>query len=115
LDELRALPKHSATLPISCVEGWSASRRWTGVQLRELLERAGAPANAHVRIQSFQPYGSYTVSEVDDDQAHDRDTLLALQLNGEPLALDHGYPCRLIAPNRPGVSQTKWVGKVVVL
>jgi len=115
LDELRALPQHSATLPISCVEGWSASRRWTGVQLRDLLERAGAPANALVRIQSFQPYGSYTVSEVDHDQAHDRDTLLALQVNGEPLALDHGYPCRLIAPNRPGVSQTKWVGKVVVL
>jgi DMSO/TMAO reductase YedYZ molybdopterin-dependent catalytic subunit len=115
LDELIALPQHSATLPISCVEGWSASRRWTGVQLRELLARAGAPHHARVRIQSFQPYGSYTVSEVDADQAHDPDTLLALKVNGEPLALDHGYPCRLIAPNRPGVMQTKWVGKVVVL
>ncbi len=115
VDELAALPQYSATLPISCVEGWSASRRWTGVQLRELLTRAGAPRHAHVRIESLQPYGSYTVSDVDSDQAHDPDTLLALRVNGEPLALDHGYPCRLIAPNRPGVMQTKWVGKVVVL
>jgi DMSO/TMAO reductase YedYZ molybdopterin-dependent catalytic subunit len=85
------------------------------VQLRELLRLAGAAPHAHVRIQSFQPYGSYTVSDVDRGQAHDADTLLALQVNGEPLALDHGYPCRLIAPDRPGVMQTKWVGKVVVL
>jgi DMSO/TMAO reductase YedYZ molybdopterin-dependent catalytic subunit len=51
---------------------------------------------------------------VDRDQAHDRDTLLALELDGEPLALDHGFPLRLIAPNRPGVQQTKWINKVVV-
>jgi DMSO/TMAO reductase YedYZ molybdopterin-dependent catalytic subunit len=35
-------------------------------------------------------------------------TLLALDLAGEPLSLDHGFPCRVIAPNRPGVLQTKW-------
>jgi hypothetical protein len=115
LDELRALPQHSATLPISCVEGWSASRRWTGVQLREILSRAGAPKNARVRIESFQRNGINLTSEVDRAQAHDPDTLLALQVNGESLALDHGYPCRLIGPDRPGVLQTKWVGKVVVL
>jgi DMSO/TMAO reductase YedYZ molybdopterin-dependent catalytic subunit len=115
LDELRALPQHSATLPIACVEGWSASRRWTGVQLRELLTRAGAPDNARVRVESFQTNGINLVSDVDRSQAHDPDTLLALQVDGEPLALDHGYPCRLIGPNRPGVLQTKWVGKVVVL
>ncbi|MET0767323.1 MAG: molybdopterin-dependent oxidoreductase [Aeromicrobium sp.] len=40
--------------------------------------------------------------------------MLALQLNGETLSLDHGYPCRLIAPNRPGVFQTKWVRRLEV-
>ena len=35
-----------------------------------------------------------------------------LRLNGSPLAPDHGYPVRLIAPNRPGVMQTKWVTRV---
>lgn len=42
-------------------------------------------------------------------------TLLALGLNGEVLSLDHGYPARIIAPNRPGVLQTKWVGRLEVL
>jgi DMSO/TMAO reductase YedYZ molybdopterin-dependent catalytic subunit len=39
-------------------------------------------------------------------------TLLALRLHGRTLHLDHGYPCRLIAPNRPGVLQTKWVARI---
>ena len=49
--------------------------------------------------------------------AHARDplTLLALRLNGEVLDPDHGYPCRIIAPNRPGVLQTKWVTRLEVL
>ena len=35
--------------------------------------------------------------------------LLATHLNGERLDVDHGYPLRLIAPNRPGVLNTKWL------
>jgi DMSO/TMAO reductase YedYZ molybdopterin-dependent catalytic subunit len=115
LDDLRALPQHSATLPITCVEGWSASVRWAGIPVRDLLTMAGARASATVRVESMQSRGSYTTSVLNNDQAHDRDTLLALQVNGEPLAIDHGYPARLIAPNRPGVMQTKWVGRLVVL
>ena len=46
--------------------------------------------------------------------ADDDRTLLALELDGEPLSLDHGYPCRLIAPNRPGVLQTKWLSSLEV-
>jgi DMSO/TMAO reductase YedYZ molybdopterin-dependent catalytic subunit len=114
LDELRALPQHEAELPITCVEGWSASPRWRGVRVRDLLSMVGASERTSARVESFQPFGSYRVSELDRPQAHDRDTLLALEVNGEPLALDHGYPLRLIAPNRPGVMQTKWVARLVV-
>ena len=32
-----------------------------------------------------------------------------------PLHIDHGYPARLIAPNRPGVQQTKWVARLEVV
>ena len=46
---------------------------------------------------------------VDDDR-----TLLALALDGEPLSLDHGFPARVIAPDRPGVLQTKWVARIEV-
>ena len=52
-------------------------------------------------------------SLLDHDQAHDRDTLLATHLDGQPLALDHGFPLRLIGPGRPGVIQTKWVTRLV--
>jgi DMSO/TMAO reductase YedYZ molybdopterin-dependent catalytic subunit len=115
LDEVRALPRHRAVLPIACVEGWSSSHAWEGVRVRDLLDRAGARADAEVRVESLQQHRSYRTSILDVDQARDGDTLLALMVDGEPLALDHGYPLRLIAPNRPGVNQTKWVTRLVVL
>jgi DMSO/TMAO reductase YedYZ molybdopterin-dependent catalytic subunit len=40
--------------------------------------------------------------------------LLAVELDGQPLHIDHGFPVRLIGPNRPGVLQTKWVSRLVV-
>ena len=110
LAELRALPQHEAELPITCVEGWSANARWRGVRLRDLLERAGAPAGSGCRVVSLERAGLYRQSDVDGPHASDELTLLALELH-----LDHGSPVRLIAPNRPGVLQTKWVGRVEVL
>jgi DMSO/TMAO reductase YedYZ molybdopterin-dependent catalytic subunit len=47
-------------------------------------------------------------------QAADPDTLVALTVEGETLALDHGYPARLIGPARPGVMQTKWLREIEV-
>jgi DMSO/TMAO reductase YedYZ molybdopterin-dependent catalytic subunit len=114
LDDLRALPQRQAELPIACVEGWSASARWRGVPVRDLLARAGAAANAEATVESLQASGRYRTAYVNADQAADRDTLLAVDLDGEPLHIDHGFPVRLIAPNRPGVLQTKWVSKLVV-
>jgi DMSO/TMAO reductase YedYZ molybdopterin-dependent catalytic subunit len=115
LDELRALPQHEVELPIACVEGWSKSAHWTGVRVADLLERAGARPHARVRVESLQLRGGYRVSEMGHEHARDPLTLLALRLNGAELHPDHGYPVRLIAPNRPGVLQTKWVGRLEVL
>ena len=113
-DQLRAFPQHEATLPIACVEGWSTSQRWRGVRVRDLLERAGAASDAEVRVHSLQRRRLYRFSDLNRWHAHDPDTLLALEVNGEALDIDHGYPLRLIAPNRPGVQQTKWVSRLVV-
>jgi DMSO/TMAO reductase YedYZ molybdopterin-dependent catalytic subunit len=113
-DELRGLPQHEATLPIACVEGWSASRRWRGVRVRDLLAAAAAPEGATVSVVSLQRTRLYRRSDVDPAVASDRDTLLALDVDGEALHPDHGFPCRLIAPNRPGVMQTKWVTRLEV-
>jgi hypothetical protein len=114
LAELAALPQRSATLPIACVEGWSASATWQGVPLRELLALAEAAPDAEIHLDSLQTGGLYRRSVVSATHAADRDTLLALTLNGQALHPDHGYPVRLIGPNRPGVMQTKWVTEVEV-
>jgi DMSO/TMAO reductase YedYZ molybdopterin-dependent catalytic subunit len=115
LDELAALPQHSSALPITCVEGWSADAEWTGVRLRDLVALVGAdPDRVEVRVESMQRGGLFRASTVAPPHVRDPLTLLALRLHGEPLHPDHGYPCRLIAPNRPGVLQTKWVARIVV-
>ena len=113
--EVLALSTRTATLPMTCVEGWSASGDWRGVPLRDLLERAGAEAGAEVELSSLETRGAYRTSKVGEDHSGDRDTLLATHLNGRPLDPNHGFPLRLIAPNRPGVLQTKWVTTVEVL
>ncbi|MGH2456283.1 MAG: molybdopterin-dependent oxidoreductase [Acidimicrobiales bacterium] len=114
LADLRAMPQHRAVLPISCVEGWSSNATWSGVRVRDLLELAGARPGATVKVESLQRRGAYRASTLNRHHAADVDTLLALDLFGEPLHIDHGFPVRLIGPNRPGVQQTKWVTKLVV-
>jgi DMSO/TMAO reductase YedYZ molybdopterin-dependent catalytic subunit len=115
LDELRDLPQHEETLPIACVDGWSASPRWQGIRVRDLLDMAGAEEDAEVLVESLQPPGrAFRTSTLNRLHARDPATLLALEVNGETLHLDHGFPVRLIGPNRPGVMQTKWVSRLVV-
>jgi hypothetical protein len=113
--QLEALPQRTEDLPIACVEGWSASGSWTGVRVRDLLALVDAPADRDVLVVSLQQRGAFRQTVLQANFAADDRTLLALGLAGEPLALDHGYPCRLIAPNRPGVLQTKWVERLEVL
>ncbi len=117
--ELDRLARREAALPIACVEGWSVSAHWRGVPVADLLAAAGVDVDdgddLTVRVESIQAGSRYRTSELNHLQLRDLDTMLAVGLNGEPLDLDHGYPCRLIAPNRAGVLQTKWVRELVVI
>jgi len=113
-DDLLAMRQTTETLPIACVEGWSASGEWTGVRLRDLLDLVEIPGDSDILVTSLQESGPYKATILQGNFADDDRTLLALALNGEPLAIDHGYPARLIAPNRPGVLQTKWVHRLEV-
>lgn len=115
LDELAAMAQHTVTLPIACVEGWSKSAKWTGIRVRDLLERASTPRDAALRVVSLERRGAYRVMEMGGGYTSDPLTLLALRLNGQVLSADHGYPARMIAPNRPGVWQTKWVTRMEVM
>jgi DMSO/TMAO reductase YedYZ molybdopterin-dependent catalytic subunit len=81
----------------------------------DLLALVGIPGgDAQVLVESLQRGSRYASSVLAPPHARDPLTLLARRLYGEPLALDHGYPLRLIAPNRPGVLQTKWVVALTV-
>jgi len=114
-DQLRAMPQHEVELPIACVEGWSQYATWRGPRLSELVDTVKAPGSAAVRITSLEQNSSYAITTMEPNFVRDDLTLVALELNGETLDIDHGYPARIIAPARPGVLQTKWLSSLEVL
>ncbi len=65
-------------------------------------------------VRSLQQGGAYSVMDMPANFVRDDDTLLALKLDGEDLSVDHGFPCRIIAPAWPGVLRTKWVASIEV-
>lgn len=108
-DELLTMELRTEDLPIACVEGWSASRRWTGVRLRDLAALVGGEDADSVFVESLQRGGAFSTMQLTDSQLRADRTLLALKVNGVDLSLDHGFPARMIIPAAPGVRNTKWV------
>ncbi|HEX2246019.1 MAG TPA: molybdopterin-dependent oxidoreductase [Arthrobacter sp.] len=82
--------------------------KWLGWPVRELLARARPLAGADMVLsRSVDGWTASTPLEVLTDN---RDALLAIGMNGEPLPLEHGFPVRLVVPGLFGyVSATKWV------
>ncbi|QWT23843.1 molybdopterin-dependent oxidoreductase [Subtercola sp. PAMC28395] len=117
--ELLALPQTTVDLPISCVEGWSQMATWRGVRLSDLVAKVvgndSAAGSRALRITSLEKEGGYRVTQMGSEYVSDSSTLVALELNGETLDIDHGFPARMIAPGRPGVLQTKWLSTLEVL
>ncbi len=111
-DDLLAMPQHTATLPIACVEGWTTTQEWTGVRLAELARTAGLPEPGTAFVRSLQPRGVLNKASLNGGQVLADDALLALKVNGEDLSPDHGYPARIIVPALPGVHNTKWVASI---
>ena len=109
---LLRLPQHTAVLPIACVEGWSTTQTWTGVRLRDLAALAGVATVAGADVTSLEESGAFNTSILNAGQASHEDALLALQVNGTDLSLDHGFPARIIVPAMPGVLNTKWVSAI---
>jgi DMSO/TMAO reductase YedYZ molybdopterin-dependent catalytic subunit len=110
--ELAALPQTDVDLPIACVEGWSQMASWRGVRLRDLVAQAGVSPDDDLRLISLEQRGGFKQTEMGREYVRDPLTLVALELNGEILDLEHGYPARMIAPGRPGVLQTKWLSRI---
>ncbi|MBX9246795.1 molybdopterin-dependent oxidoreductase, partial [Actinotalea ferrariae] len=82
--------------------------RWLGLPVRELLSRAGPLPGADMVLS--RSVDGFTASTPLPVLLDDRDALLAVGMNGEPLPAAHGFPVRLVVPGLYGyVSATKWV------
>ena len=101
-----------ARIPVGAVEGWGVDASWRGLRLLEVVERAGGSADSRVRVTSLG-VGGIRRSQIFGPQLGQ--ALLATHLNGERLSLDHGYPLRLVAPNRAEVHSIKWITQIEVL
>ncbi len=90
---------------------------WTGVPLRDVLERAGISGDAvsvlMVGLDEDSPEDGFR-REMPIDKAMHPDTILAYALNGETLPKDHGYPLRVVTPGWVGSSWIKWLARIVV-
>ncbi len=84
--------------------------RWLGFPLRELLDEAGVADGADQVVgRSADDYtGGFPV-----EAAYDRDAIVAIGMNGEPLPIDHGFPVRLVVPGLYGyIASVKWLTEV---
>lgn len=117
-DELLALPMQEADVTLACVSnevGGSliGNARWLGYPVRELLVRAGVDSDADMVLSTSAD--GFTASTPLEALTDERDALLAIGMNGEPLPLEHGFPVRMVVPGLYGyVSATKWVTQLEV-
>ena len=118
LEELLAQEHVEAVVTLTCVsnnvgDGLVGNARWIGWPVRELLARAGVRPEADMVLsRSVDGFTAGTPLEVLTD---DRDALIAVGMNGEPLPPEHGFPVRLVVPGLYGyVSATKWLTELKV-
>lgn len=118
LAELRALPAQSQITMHTCDEGWSAIGEWKGVPLAYLLSRAGVQEQAryvvfHCMDTQFNDKPYY--ESIDLFAASHPQTLLAYDLNGEPMPQKNGAPLRLRIETQIGYKHAKFVERVEVV
>jgi len=139
MDDLRQMPTQTITATLECagnsrvflvpkVKGvqWElgavGNAEWTGVRLRELLQRAEMANNAREIIlegadngtiaEPPRPPGKINFARsLPVEKAMD-DVLLAFAMNGEPLQPQHGFPLRLLVPGWYGMTSVKWLSSI---
>ncbi|WP_077922498.1 molybdopterin-dependent oxidoreductase [Spirosoma sp. 209] len=123
MDDVRALPKQELIYDFKCVEGWSQIQHWGGVRLSDFLERyklgtksgnaptPDSPTDLYSFVGMETPDKGYYVG-IDMESALHPQTLLAYELNGQPINNQHGAPIRLIIPHKYGVKNLKRIGRI---
>ena len=106
---LLALTRQGIAEDFHCVEGWVVpDQKWEGVPVPTLLDLAKPlPEAEYLRFSS----GSYNVS-LSMEEVTSSSVIIALRLNGQALAHEHGGPCRLIAEAKECNFSVKWVNLI---
>jgi DMSO/TMAO reductase YedYZ molybdopterin-dependent catalytic subunit len=112
LDQIKVLPKVEQITQFKCIEGWNYIMKWGGAKLSDFADAHG-PSGARQRpwVGLETPDAGYYVG-LDRASAMHPQTLLAYEMNGQPLTNDHGAPLRLIIPVKYGIKNLKRIGKI---
>ena len=109
------LPITASVSEFDCVTGWTKfDNRWEGVRFREIAKLARPTVKAkYATIECYGTitYTTYTTSLPLDYLMRD-DVLFAYNLDGKPLAPEHGGPLRLVVPGKYAYKSAKWVRQV---
>ena len=113
--QLRALPAVEQFQTLECISNevggdLISNARWKGVRLRDVLQQAGGPGTKAVKV-AFRCADGYTES-IPIADALNPSTVLAYEMNGEPLPAAHGRPVRLLVPGLFGMKNPKWITRI---
>lgn len=116
-EELLDLPSVEQFSTLMCISNevggdLISTARWTGVRIRDLLDRAGVRDGGLELVATA--IDGYADSIPIEDAMADH-TLVVLGMNGQTLPTAHGYPARLLVPGRYGMKQPKWLGALEVV
>jgi len=112
LTQLRALPHHEQITQHFCIQGWSGVAKWGGVSMQSIIDLVHPrPEAKWVVFYSLGdgPDGGIYYDAHPIEQMTYQLTMLAYDMNGEPLSFGHGAPLRLRNEVQLGFKQVKWV------
>ena len=117
LDQLRALPARTQITRHDCVDGWSAIGKWKGARLAALLQSVKPQPRARFAVfycaDPMERDGTDLYYEsVDLDDAYHEQTILAYELNDQPLPVPNGAPVRLRVERQLGYKHAKYVLRI---
>jgi DMSO/TMAO reductase YedYZ molybdopterin-dependent catalytic subunit len=112
IDELKTLPKTEIVFDFKCVEGWDQVQHWAGVKFADFVSHYKLDKLATMDyVGMATPDKQYYVG-LDTPSAMHPQTLLAYEMNDQPIPLNHGAPLRLIIPVKYGIKNLKRISTI---
>ena len=109
LDDIKRLPRIEMTTELKCIEGWSIIVNWVGARFSDFVSAYQPQFTKYVGIVT--PDEGYYVGWDMPSILHPQ-TLLAYEMNGAPLTMEHGAPLRLVSTVKYGIKQIKRIGRI---